>query len=617
MRGVEDRQSNRSWVKTGSCMLAALVLGACGGGGGGGDATTANAGNNGNNAPPTNAAPTVAQANLDQAAIVGTAFTYDAAQGGQTFSDPDGDTLSYAVTLTPENSGLDANGAQISGTPTAALNVTAQITATDPSGAAASDSFHIIIQDPADVIAKSGPSGLRFFVGQPVNFDAASWADFFEDPSGQGTTFSIALDTAITGLSVNGASLSGTATEAAVVTGSITARNGRGSDAVVPIRVAVLRATTTGAPDLGNFDYVAFAETDVPLHFRNQNDGPNGIAAADNTPGNNPLTNAGARLGRALFYDTRLSVNNTVSCSSCHVQAFGFGEPSQFSRGFNGQITDRNAPQLSNVRFYHNGNMFWDERASSLEEQALGPIQSPVEMGNTLANMEATVAAQSFYPPLFQEAFGDPAVTSERIVLALSQFQRAIVSYQSRFDEAVIGDNPNANTPDFAGRLTQQELHGMALFQNVNDNILNQAGLPDIQSMGCNQCHQGNAQILSVAPNGNVGPQNIGLDTTVAGEGATGDDDFKVPSLRNVAVTAPFMHDGRFETLEEVIIFYAREVNENGETSRFLRQGNNNGAPIQRHDIDDEDIAALVAFLQSLTDETLLTEDAFSDPFDG
>lgn len=595
-----------------SMCLASLSLVACGGGGG--TATTPPADPGGEMA---NSPPVVAMANLDQQAWVGEAFSHDASQGGATFSDPEGDALTYSIALNPGQSGLAASGATISGTPTDALNVTATITATDPAGGSASDTFTIFIGERADVTARSGLAGLRFFIGQPINFSAADWAGQFEDPSGNGISCTISLDAPIPGLTADGDTLTGSPTEAGTFSATITASNGEGEDAVLPIRIAILRSTTTGAPVLPAqaFDYVGYAEADTPLHFRQPAQGGNSIAAADNTPVDNPLTNEGATLGRVLFYDTRLSVNNTIACASCHVQGFGFGEPSQFSRGFDGQFTDRNAPQLTNVRFYHRGNMFWDERAASLEEQALGPIQSPVEMGNTLANLVATVEAQSFYPPLFEDAFGDDTVSAERIGRALAQFQRAMVSYQSDFDTAVIGNNPNANTPDFAGLLTPQQLHGMALFQPVDDAILAEAGLDPIQSMGCNQCHQGRAQILSVAPDGDVGPQNIGLDPSIAGEGATGIDDFKVPSLRNAGLTAPYMHDGRFLTLEEVVEFYATGVEENGETSRFLRQGNNENAPIVRRNLSDEDVAALVAFLKALDDEVVLEAEMFSDPF--
>jgi len=579
-----------------------LFLTACGGGGGG---STDTGGGGGAGQDP-NMAPLVNAANLDQAAQVGVAFTYDASQNGLTFRDPDGDALTYGVTLAPQNSGLSATGAVISGTPTNAFNVTATITATDPDGAQASDSFTIFISDVEDVVARSGLAGLRFRTGQSVSFDPADWARFFEDPSGNGLTLSIAVPAPIPGLAITNGRLEGIPTAAGIHGATITASNGSGADAQMPITIAIVRSTTTGAPDLPAtpFDYVAYAEADTPLHFQQ-----NAIAATDNTPGNNPLTNAGATLGRVLFYDTRLSANNTVSCASCHVQAFGFGEPSQFARGFQGDLTDRNTPGLANVRFYRRGNMFWDERADSLEAQALGPIQSPIEMGNTLENLVASVEAQSFYPPLFTAAFGDDAVTAERIAMALSQFQRAMVSYQSPFDAAVIGNNPNANTPDFAGRLTQEELHGMALFQPVDADILASAGLDPVQSMGCNQCHETNAQIYDRPP------QNIGLDPSVTGEGATGRDDFKSPSLRNIAHSAPYMHDGRFETLEAVVNFYAQEVNDNGATSNLLRQGNNAGARIQRFNLDDADVSALVAFLHTLSDDEFCSEAAFSDPF--
>lgn len=596
-------------LKLGSIIISCvIVLTACGGGGGGSTSTGAGGGTGGGQ--NTNSAPMVSNANLDQAAQVGEVFTYDPTQAGTTFSDPDGDTLSYDVTLAPANAGLTVQGTTITGTPDREVNIMVTITASDPMGLTASDQFTIFIQPDHDVRAQSGLSGLRFSVNQAVNFDPASWADQFEDPSGNGLDIEIELVTAVPGLAVENGALIGRPTTAGVFTATLTASNGSGDAAEKTVSLVIIRSSTTTAPDLPatRFDYVAFSQEDTPLHFRQG--GNNNIAATDNTPNANPLTNEGATLGRVLFYDTRLSVNGAVSCSSCHVQAFSFGEPSQFSRGFDGQITDRNAPHIANVRFYRRGNMFWDERAASLEEQALGPIQSPVEMGNTLANVVATVENLAFYPPLFEAAFGDDQVTAERIGMALAQFQRAMVSSQSDFDTAVIGNNPNANTPNFVGLLTPQQLHGMALFQPVDAADLAQAGLPPIQTMGCNQCHQTNAQIYDRPP------QNIGLDATVAGLGATGNDDFKSPSLRNIEVTAPYMHDGRFATLEAVVDFYATGVQDNGETSNLLRQGNNAGAPIQRFNLDEEDIAALVAFMSTFTDTSFTAEEVFSDPFE-
>ncbi|MCB0155315.1 MAG: cytochrome-c peroxidase, partial [Anaerolineae bacterium] len=130
------------------------------------------------------------------------------------------------------------------------------------------------------------------------------------------------------------------------------------------------------------------------------------LLAADNTPGNNPLTNAGATLGRVLFYDKRLSANNTVACASCHHQANGFSDTNRLSLGFAGGLTGRNSMGLANARYYQNGAFFWDERAASLEIQTLRPIQDSVEMGLTLDELVAKVAAESYYPPLFEQAFG-------------------------------------------------------------------------------------------------------------------------------------------------------------------------------------------------------------------
>jgi len=597
--------------RTGIIVSLSVALTACGGGGGGDGTGSVPTGQTGNTAP------VVSQANLDQVAEVGAAFSHDASQGGTTFSDADGDTLNYVVTLQPAVPGLVINGSVISGVPGQALDSTATITATDPSGASASDVFTIFIDENQDVIARSGVAGLRFFVGQPVDFEAVDWLSEFTDPSNAGLTLRLELDGNIPGLTATATSLIGSPTTPGTHIARIIAENGVGAPAVRDIRIAILRSTTSGAPVLpaSPADYVGYAEDDLPLHFRDPAQGAGSVIAADNTPGNNPLTNSGVTLGRVLFYDTRLSVNNTVSCASCHVQAFGFSEPSRFSRGFDGAFTDRNAPQLSNVRFYQNGHMFWDERADTLEVQALGPIQSSIEMGNTLANLVSTVATQAFYPPLFEAAFGDDAVTSERIARALAQFQRAIVSYQSRLDDALIGDDPDVNQPDFAGRLSAAELRGMAMFEPVDDQILAAAGQGPVQSMGCDQCHQTAVQILSTAPGGGRGPQNIGLDPAVIGVGATGIDDFKVPSLRNVGVTAPFMHDGRFDSLEDVVRFYAEDVNDNGATSRFLRQGNQANGAIRRFNLDDGEVADLVAFLNALTDEAILSDARFSDPF--
>jgi cytochrome c peroxidase len=347
---------------------------------------------------------------------------------------------------------------------------------------------------------------------------------------------------------------------------------------------------------------VAFTD-DLPAHF-------DGALARgnDNTPSANPITDEGATLGRYLFYDPALSANRTTSCASCHDQAFGFGDPEPFSTGFEGGLTARNAPTIVDARFYRNGRMFWDERAATLEDQVLGPITDPVEMGLTLDQLVAAVG-DAEYAPLFELAFGDAEITSERIARALAQFVRAAVSYRTRYDDGLAraGDIMRP-FPNF----TAEEERGKQLFFGP--------------AAACAGCH------VDSGPPGQPGPRlnqavflidvatsnglDADLDVADLGVGAiTGLDAdlgrFKSPSLRNIELTAPYMHDGRLETLEEVVDFYADAVQPHPNLDPRLRGPD--GAP-RRLDLDAADRAALVAFLRTLTDEALVEDVRFSDP---
>ena len=172
------------------------------------------------------------------------------------------------------------------------------------------------------------------------------------------------------------------------------------------------------------------ADLTLPAHFTA--DGPDGIAATDNTPYDNPATDDGATLGRVLFYDTRLSANDSVSCASCHLQRHGFSDPRRFSVGFDGRSTRRHAMSLTNARYYARGRFFWDERAETLEAQVLVPIEDPIEMGLPLEALEEKLRAAPYYPPLFERAFGSRAITADRIARALAQFVRALASLGHR-----------------------------------------------------------------------------------------------------------------------------------------------------------------------------------------
>ncbi len=364
---------------------------------------------------------------------------------------------------------------------------------------------------------------------------------------------------------------------------------------------SVALRTLQGTPALPAtlVDYEAIAEN-LPAHFTQSTGmGPGQFTpqAVDNTPVDNPVTNAGATLGQVLFYDKRLSINDTVSCSSCHEQAIGFSDPDKLSDGFAGGKTGRHSMGLANARFYGPGAFFWDERAATLEDQVLMPIQDGVEMGMTLPVLLPKLEAVSFYPDMFNAAFGDNTITSDRISKALAQFVRSMVSSNSKFDQAYVNGTPDQ--PDFAGTFTSEEFLGAALFMPIEDS--------GVQSFGCVSCHRTTVQALDAV-------QNNGLDLNTDADQGAGGGAFKAPSLRNIAVRAPYMHDGRFGTLAEVIEFYNSGIQNHPNLSPRLRQGGPNGQP-RRFNMTDQQKAALEAFLGTLTDQGFITDSRYADPF--
>lgn len=315
------------------------------------------------------------------------------------------------------------------------------------------------------------------------------------------------------------------------------------------------------------------------------------LNAFESTPEWNPVTDAGAALGRVLFYDRNLSANFSTRCASCHQQEHGFADPRANSRGFGGGITRRNAPHLVNHRYVR--RQFWDERASTLEQQVLMPIQDPIEMGMSLDQVIERLRVLDHYPPLFAAAFGNDSITADRIARALAQFVRSLRSSSTRYDQG--------ETDGFTS-FTAEELEGKDLFFN--------------SATRCNQCHMtANFFSPSAFNNGLDAPPlaDIGLAEV------TGDPEdegkFKVPSLRNVARTAPYMHDGRFATLEEVVEHYNSGIAPHPTLDdRLTSDGVVGGtpymlglSPAQRH--------ALVAFLKTLTDENMMNDVRYSDPF--
>lgn len=298
-------------------------------------------------------------------------------------------------------------------------------------------------------------------------------------------------------------------------------------------------------------------------------------------PPDNPLTEEGVALGRLLFHDKRLSNNNAQSCASCHDQAHAFADTRRFSQGAQSQIGSRNAMPLFNLAWH--SSFFWDGRAPSLREQVLMPIQDKNEMNETLEGVVAKLGADRECVQSFAAAFGSPEITSERMALALEQFLLTLISQESRFDRAA---RKEAN-------LTEAEKRGLQLFVTEFDPKHN------LRGADCFHCHGGT--LFTSQPFANNG---LVLDSSDIGRMAVTRDEadkgkFKVPSLRNVALTAPYMHDGRFATLEDVVEHYSSGVHRSPTLDPNLAKH-----PATGIQLTGQEKADLIAFLRTLTDET-------------
>ncbi len=299
-------------------------------------------------------------------------------------------------------------------------------------------------------------------------------------------------------------------------------------------------------------------------------------------PPDNALTKSGVALGRRLFNDGRLSATNTISCATCHWEQLAFSDPPRFSTGTNGQQGTRNSLPLMNLAW--KPSFFWDGRVSSLREQVMHPIKDPLEMNETLDRVVAKLKRDRFYPASFETTFGTPGITEERLGLALEQYLLTLVSGNSRLDLALRGKET----------LTEEEKRGFTLFFTESDPARG------IRGADCFHCH-GGAHFTSHAF------MNNGLDTdgaiadpgreTVTGKQADRGK-FMVPSLRNLTLTDPYMHDGRFDTLEEVIDHYDRGVARSATLDPNLAKHLSRGGLR----LNPDEKRALVAFLETLTD---------------
>lgn len=313
-------------------------------------------------------------------------------------------------------------------------------------------------------------------------------------------------------------------------------------------------------------------------------------------PEDNLLTQQKVELGKMLFYEEMLSKDNSQNCAECHVQSDGFSDSRPFSVGVEGLEGNRQAMVIFNMA-WHDNKFFWDGRANTLREQALMPIQDPLEMNETLENVVSKLQDSKAYNNQFVRAFGDDLINEERIGLALEQFMMTIVSMNSKYDQFLLGQT----------NLSESEMRGFDLFFTEFDPT-------GVQKGGeCFHCHAG------VNFTNNL-YMNNGLDTdaTFTDEGVfkvTGKQEdlakFKVPSLRNIAMTAPYMHDGRFVTLDEVLIHYNAGVKPSSTLDEIMQYNLNPGL-----ELNEQDLADLKAFLLTLTDDTYLSNEEYANPFD-
>ncbi|MES2477611.1 MAG: cytochrome c peroxidase [Bacteroidota bacterium] len=329
---------------------------------------------------------------------------------------------------------------------------------------------------------------------------------------------------------------------------------------------------------------------DTPYEF-NYGSFPN-----PNLPADNPLTREGVKLGRMLFYEKSLSGDNTQACASCHLQKHGFSDTATFSIGIKKLPGKRQAMSVFNMA-WHSNEFFWDGRAHLLRDQALKPIQDPLEMDETLDNVVKKLNGNSIYKKQFARAFNTETITPLLISKALEQFMNSIVSNNSKYDKFLAGQVT----------LSSQEERGRFLFFTEFN-----PSFPAASGADCQHCHGGaNFENDKYMNNGldidasitDIGRQSVTGNTADKGK-------FKVPSLRNVGLTAPYMHDGRFKTLEEVVDHYNLVKNSTTLDGSFQQQ-----LPLGGLNLTLADKAALVAFLKTLTDEELATNPAYGSPF--
>jgi cytochrome c peroxidase len=317
-------------------------------------------------------------------------------------------------------------------------------------------------------------------------------------------------------------------------------------------------------------------------------------------PADNPLTNEGVALGRRLFYEKALSSTGTMSCGSCHQQSKAFTDGRALAVGVDGVANPRGTMSLANVLW--STQLTWDGAFTTLEAQALKPLENPIELHQPLTVGVSKLQASSTYPALFQAAFGTSIITNSLVLKALSQFERTLISGSSRYDTYM------ATRTGF----NADELAGLQLYTT-------HIAPGSVRGAECFHCHS--QPLMSSNFEGKFFNNGLDLSFTDPGRGAltklaVDQGKFIAPTLRNITLTAPYMHDGRFKTLEEVLDHYSDHVQmASPNLDNNLIQGIND-PPFGTHmDLTATEKKQVLAFLKTLTDDSFVTDKRFSDPF--
>ncbi len=308
----------------------------------------------------------------------------------------------------------------------------------------------------------------------------------------------------------------------------------------------------------------------------------------------NPPTVEGAALGRFLFYDPILSADHSVSCAGCHKQEAAFSDaPNRFSKGIGGKPMARNTMPLFNLAWYP--SLFWDGKAASIEEQVFHPVRAHDEMNLNWTTAVQRIRQSDFYRPKFRAAFGNVEMDSVLIARAIAQFERTLISNNSRYDQVLRGEV----------FFTADEYEGFVLVNDQTKGDCLHCHTTDADALGTTATFSNNGLEAVFKPDGYKDKGKAAITGQLKDVGS-----FKIPSLRNVTVTAPYMHDGRFQTLEEVLDFYSEGVNNSYNIDPKMEYAHQGGVRLTKDEKEK-----IIAFLATLTDTAFLINPAYGNPF--